>query len=152
MPVNAERLQGLLREAADQGVERVVVAAVIRDGDRVLLLERSPGDYLGGMFELPSGGVETGETLDEALRREVAEETGFTLIGIDRYLGGFDYRSGSGRWTRQFNFLVTVQGTPVVTLTEHESFAWVGVEELAEYPVSPEVGEVLRRALEHKDY
>ena len=148
MPVNAERLQGLLREAADQGIERVVVAAVIRDGDRVLLLERSPGDYLGGIFELPSGVVETGEMLDAALRREVAEETGFALIGIDRYLGCFDYSSGGGRLTRQFNFLVTAPGTPAVTLTEHKSFAWVRVEELAGYPVSPEVGELLRRVPE----
>ena len=148
MPLNVERLQSLLREAAARGIERVVVAAIIRDGDKVLLLERSPEDYLGGMFELPSGEVETGETLDEALRREVAEETGFVLIGIDRYLGYFDYRSRGGRLTRQFNFAVTVQGTPVVTLTEHESFAWVRVEELAEYPVSPEVGELLRQVFE----
>ena len=148
MPVKAERLQSLLRDAAAQGVERLVVAAVIRDGDKVLLLERSPEDYLGGMFELPSGVVETGETLDEALRREVAEETGFTVIGIDRYLGCFDYSSRSGRLTRQFNFLVTVQWTLVVTLTEHESFAWVGADELAEYPVSQEVREVLRRVFD----
>lgn len=141
----------MLRDAAAKGIERLVVAAVIRDGDRVLLLERSPEDYLGGMFELPSGVVETGETLDEALRREVAEETGFARIGVDRYLGCFDYSSKSGRLTRQFNFLVTAPGTPVVTLTEHESFAWVEVEELAEYPVSQEVREVLRRVLECED-
>lgn len=152
MPVKAERLQNLLNTAATQGIERVVVAAVIRDGDRVLLLERSPEDYLGGMFELPSGVVETRETLDEALRREVAEETGFALIGVDRYLGCFDYSSRSGRLTRQFNFLATVQWTPVVTLSEHESFAWVDVEELAEYPVSQEVREVLLQALGCKDY
>ena len=140
-------LPELLQDAAAQGIERIVVAAVIRDGDKALLLERSSDDYLSGMFELPGGVVETGETLDDALRREVAEETGFALIGIDRYLGCFDYRSRGGRLTRQFNFAVTVQGTPVVALTEHASFAWVDVAELAEYPVSPEVGEVLRRAL-----
>ena len=146
MPLNSEMLPELLPDAAAQGIERIVVAAVIRDGDKALLLERNRDDYLGGMFELPGGVVETGETLDAALRREVAEETGFALSGIDRYLGCFDYRSRGGRLTRQFNFLVTVQGTPVVTLSEHASFAWVGIAELAEYPVSPEVGEVLRRA------
>ena len=142
----------ILQDAAAQGIERIVVAAVIRDGDTVLLLERSRDDYLGGLFELPGGVVETGETLDNALRREVAEETGFALVGIDRYLGCFDYRSRDGRLTRQFNFAVTVQGTPVVTLSEHASFAWVGLDGLAEYPVSPEVGEVLRRAFAGKDF
>ncbi len=152
MTLNSEMRSELLQDAAAQGIERIVVAAVIRDGDKALLLERSPEDYLGGLFELPSGVVETGETLDAALRREVAEETGFALIGIDRYLGCFDYRSRGGRLTRQFNFAVTVKETPVVALSEHASFAWVDVAELAEYPVSPEVGEVLRRALECKDF
>ena len=145
MPLKSEMRPKLLQDAAAQGIERMVVAAVIRDGDKALLLERRQEDYLGGMFELPSGVVETGETLDAALRREVAEETGFALSGIDRYLGCFDYRSRGGLLTRQFNFLVTVKWTPVVTLTEHASFAWVSVAELAEYPVSPEVGELLRR-------
>ena len=144
--MNSEMRPELLQDAAAQGIERIVVAAVIRDGDKALLLERGRDDYLGGLFELPSGVVETGETLDAALRREVAEETGFALRGIDRYLGCFDYRSRSGRLTRQFNFLVTVQGMPVVTLSEHASFAWVDGAELAEYPVSPEVGELVRRA------
>lgn len=152
MPLNSEMRSELLQNAAAQGIERIVVAAVIRDGDKALLLERSRDDYLGGLFELPSGVVETGETLDAALRREVAEETGFALIGIDCYLGCFDYRSRGGRWTRQFNFAVTVKETPVVTLSEHASFAWVGLDGLAEYPVSPEVGEVLRRALASKDF
>lgn len=127
------------------------MAAVIRDGNTALLLERSPQDYLGGLFELPGGVVETGETLSQALRREVAEETGLALNGIDCYLGCFDYRSQSGRLTRQFNFQatpqVTAQGVPSLVLSEHASFAWVGVAELPQYPASPEVQQLLRQVL-----
>lgn len=137
--------------AASAGIDRVVVAAVIRDGKTALLLERNPQDYLGGLFELPGGLVETGETLSQALCREVAEETGLTLSGIDRYLGSFDYHSQSGRWTRQFNFQATPQVTPqgvaTVILSEHASFAWVGLAELAHYPASPEIQELLRQVL-----
>jgi 8-oxo-dGTP diphosphatase len=68
---------------------------------------------------VPSGGVDDGETLIEALHREVSEETGLTVETVGDYLGHFDYRSGSGRATRQFNFTATVtDGT--VKLTEHE--------------------------------
>ena len=133
--------------AASAGIDRMVVAAVIRDGNTALLLERSPQDYLGGLFELPGGLVETGETLCQALRREVAEETGLALILIDRYLGCFDYHSQSGRLTRQFNFQITAPETPAVVLSEHASFAWVGLAELAHYPASPEVQELLRQVL-----
>ena len=145
MPPNAETEQRLLSAAAAAGIDRLVVAAVIRDGDRVLLLERSPEDYLGGLFELPGGLVETGETMSQALRREVAEETGLIITASDRYLGGFDYHSQSGRLTRQFNFQLTAPETPAIILSEHAGFAWVGMAELAQYPVSPEVRELLRR-------
>lgn len=145
MPLDAETEQQLLSAAAAAGIDRLVVAAVIRAGNRVLLLERNPGDYLGGLFELPGGLVEPGETLHQALRREVAEETGLIIATIDRYLGGFDYRSQGGRLTRQFNFQLTAPETPAIILSEHARFAWVGKAELAPYPVSPEVRELLRR-------
>lgn len=145
MPLDAEIEQRLRSDAASAGIDRLVVAAVIRDGDRVLLLERNPEDYLGGLFELPGGVVEPGETLQQALRREVAEETGLIVADPDCYLGGFDYHSQSGRLTRQFNFQLTAPETPAIILSEHARFAWVGRAELAQYPVSPEVREVLGR-------
>ena len=148
MPLNAEIEQRLLSAAAAAGIDRLVVAAIIRDGDRILLLERNPADYLGGLFELPGGLVETGETLHQALRREVAEETGLIVSAIDCYLGGFDYRSERGRLTRQFNFQLSAPETPAIILSEHASFAWVGIAELAQYLVSPEVREILGRVFE----
>ncbi|MFG1923254.1 NUDIX hydrolase [Cryptosporangium sp. NPDC048952] len=70
-----------------------VVGAVIADtGGKILLLRRAAEDYLGGLWELPSGGVDDGETLTEALHREVYEETGLTVTAIEAYLGHFDYQ------------------------------------------------------------
>ncbi|MFC5148952.1 NUDIX hydrolase [Streptomyces aureoversilis] len=117
-------LDDLARTAKRDGIAKTVVGAVIAEIDgKVLLLHRPADDYLGGLWELPSGGVDTGETLIEALRREIAEETGLTVTAIGDYLGHFDYRSGSGRATRQFNFTTTVTGE-TVTLTEHDAHLW----------------------------
>lgn len=57
------------------GGPTVAVAAVVVDGDDIVLVRRSrpPNE---GCWALPGGRVETGETLAEALVREVAEETG----------------------------------------------------------------------------
>ena len=52
----------------------VAVGAVILDGDRVLLVQRGQ-EPLKGEWSLPGGAVELGETLEEALVREVREET-----------------------------------------------------------------------------
>jgi 8-oxo-dGTP diphosphatase len=122
-------LDELVATAADDGVTRIVVGALItRPDGAVLLLHRVLHDYLGGMWELPSGGIEDGEDLPAALRREVAEETGLAVTGIGEYLGSFDYLSASGRLTRQHTFAATAEGTVAVS-AEHDQAAWYPIED-----------------------
>ncbi|WP_455353532.1 NUDIX hydrolase [Streptomyces sp. SYSU K217416] len=124
-PVDNALLDGLTRRAAADGITKQVVGAVISDTDgKVLLLHRPAEDYLGGLWELPSGGVDDGETLAEALHREVAEETGITVTAVGDYLGHFDYLSKSGKRTRQFNFTATTVNRETVKLTEHDAHLW----------------------------
>ncbi|MGW6604182.1 NUDIX hydrolase [Streptomyces sp. NPDC055036] len=125
-PVDIALVEDLTRAAQHEGIEKTVVGAVIANPEgKVLLLRRTADDYLGGLWELPSGGVDDGETLIEALHREVTEETGLTVAAVDAYLGHFDYRSGSGRVTRQFNFTATATSArQTVTLTEHDAHLW----------------------------
>ncbi|GAA2127590.1 NUDIX hydrolase [Streptomyces synnematoformans] len=123
-PVDAALLPALTAAADADGITKYVVGAVITDhAGRVLLLHRPEDDFLGDLWELPSGGVEPGETLTAALRREVAEETGQTVTSIRSYLGHFDYTSGSGRLTRQFNFAAATASSEV-RLTEHDAYEW----------------------------
>ncbi|HEX5566324.1 MAG TPA: NUDIX domain-containing protein [Streptomyces sp.] len=140
-PVDTALLDGLLRTAAADGIAKHVVGAVIADAEgRVLLLHRPADDYLGGLWELPSGGVDGGETLTGALRREVEEETGLEVTAVGAYLGHFDYRSRSGRLTRQFNFTATT-AAGTVTLTEHDEHLWADRD--GQEKVSSAVREVL---------
>ncbi len=57
----------------------VVAVALLDDSGRVLLQQRRVGRAHGGLWEFPGGKVEAGESLDLALRREIAEELGVTL-------------------------------------------------------------------------
>jgi len=61
---------------------RVAVSALIFDDGRILLAHRRDIDW----WNLPGGGMEVGETVDEALRREVREETGL-VVEIERLVG-----------------------------------------------------------------
>nr|MDQ2704670.1 NUDIX domain-containing protein [Pseudomonadota bacterium] len=54
------------------------VSVALQDGDRLLLVRRGRAPSLG-CYAFPGGRVEAGETLEEAARRELAEETGLTV-------------------------------------------------------------------------
>ena len=61
-----------------------VVAAVIRDGDRIFATQRGYGDWKD-YWEFPGGKIELGETPEDALIREIQEELG-AEITVDSYL------------------------------------------------------------------
>jgi 8-oxo-dGTP diphosphatase len=81
-----------------------VSAAIFRDG-RVLIVQRGrPPAY--GLYTLPGGVVELGETLEEAIVREVREETGLEIAPLE--LVGFRQaiaRDAEGRVERHFVIL-----------------------------------------------
>jgi 8-oxo-dGTP diphosphatase len=58
-----------------------VVAAVLFDADRVLIAQRPPGKHMAGLWEFPGGKIDAGESAEQALRRELAEELG---VEVDR--------------------------------------------------------------------
>lgn len=116
----------LVATASQDGIERFVVGALIKRDDAFLILQRQADDFMGGINELPSGKVEKNETLPDALKRETKEETGLDVSEILDYIGHFDYISGSGKKTRQFNFVVEVApGDVIISPNEHSGFSWV---------------------------
>ncbi|MEV4233912.1 NUDIX domain-containing protein [Nocardia sp. NPDC050408] len=68
-------LEKLTREADRDEVQQLAVGAVVQHSGKVLLLQRPADDFMGGIWELPSGKVDSGESIDQALIREVKEET-----------------------------------------------------------------------------
>ena len=61
----------------------LVSAAIIRDGEKVLITQRLQDKPLGGLWEFPGGKVEDGEVPEECLVREIQEEIGVDIDIID---------------------------------------------------------------------
>ena len=120
----------LIEKGKEEGIIKNVVGAIIvSENNEVLIMSRKEDDFMGGIDELPSGNMESGETIYEALIREVKEETNLDIEKVTSYINSFDYVPGSGKKARQFNFAVTVKSTDTIKLTEHDSYKWLSIDE-----------------------
>lgn len=148
----SKRPEQILGKDTKRNISRIVVGAILRrrpsSGPEILILRRVSGDEYGGIEELPSGGVEPGETLGDAILRETLEETGIALTGTGFHQFDFSYASCSGA-TAQLNFLydVPVDATVKICTAEHSSYRWIASAELDSSDLSPAVKRGVRTAL-----
>jgi ADP-ribose pyrophosphatase YjhB (NUDIX family) len=130
-----------------------VSAAIIRDG-RVLVTQRARGPGIG-IWSMPGGVVEAGETLIEALMREIKEETSLTIEPVA--LAGHRevvVRDGQGRASRHFVILCFasrwIAGEP--RLNEELSDArWLRPEELSTLKTTDGLAEIVAQAFERME-
>jgi 8-oxo-dGTP diphosphatase len=114
--------------------ETVVAAAIIRKNGCVLLARRSAGQKLAGFWEFPGGKVENGETAEECLARELAEELGIlTRIGEKCAESSHEYEHGSFRIVAYFVDNISGEPRPSV----HDRLEWVKIGDMERYQLLP---------------
>ncbi len=110
-----------------------VAAAVIVDaGGRVLLTKRAEHLHQGGLWEFPGGKLESGESMEQALRREIREELGLQLLGhrpLIRNLHHYPDKSV----LLDVHLITEYSGIPEGL--EGQPLVWVEPEKLASYPM-----------------
>ncbi|MDR1334247.1 MAG: NUDIX hydrolase [Holosporaceae bacterium] len=132
----------------EEKIEKVVVGAVVCDDEgNVLLLRRASGEFMEGLVELPSGNVELDDKdIGYALEREIKEETGLDMKSVKSFIGSFDYKSSSGKNTRQLNYLASTTDMNIKLSAEHDAFFLVPFNELSKYNISASTNDILRKA------
>lgn len=107
-----------------------VAAAVIRGKDslagRIFATQRGYGDFKDG-WEFPGGKIESGETAEEALKREIREELD-TEIEVGELIETVEYDYPAFHLSMQCFWCDVVSGK--LTLLEHEAARWLGREDL----------------------
>ncbi|MGN1388865.1 MAG: (deoxy)nucleoside triphosphate pyrophosphohydrolase [Bulleidia sp.] len=117
-----------------------VAAAVIRRGNQILAAERGYGEFKDG-WEFPGGKIESGETAEEALKRELKEEMDADVIVNEKITTvEMDYP--------EFHlsmdvFLVSLAGDHL-ELLEHEAACWLDPEHLEDLNWLPADQEIIR--------
>lgn len=103
-----------------------VVAAIIRDQDRIFATQRGYGPYKDG-WEFPGGKIEPDETPEQALAREIREELDTEIIVGDK-LTDVEYDYPEFHLSMGCYWCTVLSGH--LTLKEHESAKWLRFDEL----------------------
>jgi 8-oxo-dGTP diphosphatase len=127
-----------------------VSAAIFHDG-RFLLVRRGRAPAKG-LYAFPGGRVEEGESLADAVRREVMEETGATLAGVDHMV---DLDIAAEDDTGRIEFVLSVHvagfaGGEIAPGDDADAVAWLTVEEMAGLPLAGSVLEIARQIAEEE--
>ena len=119
-------------------MKTVLVSAVVlvdKDG-RILIAKRPDGKSMAGLWEFPGGKVETGETPEQALVRELSEE-----LGIKTWNSRLAPLTFASHAYEQFHLLMPLfvcrKWEGVVLPKENQELKWVYSKELKNYPMPP---------------
>lgn len=125
---------------ADRKTVDVAVGVLIKPNGDFLLTSRPPGKVYQGYWEFPGGKLELGETVEQALRRELQEEIGITIgAAIAWKVEMVDYPHALVR----LNFCKVFDWTGELHMREGQSFAWQNLPVTVE-PVLPGTIPVLK--------
>ncbi|MDW7732463.1 MAG: (deoxy)nucleoside triphosphate pyrophosphohydrolase, partial [Methanolobus sp.] len=107
-----------------------VVAAIIIDDNKILCVQRDYGkyDYISLKYEFPGGKIESDETKEQALKRELLEELDLD-INIDRQFVTVDHQYPDFSVTMH-SFICSKLNSNL-NLKEHIAFKWVNPENLS---------------------
>lgn len=112
-----------------------VAVAVLRNAEgKILLSRRRKGTHLEGLWEFPGGKLEAGESLSEALQREIKEELGVQVLS-HRPLIQISHSYPEKRVFLDVHLVNEWQGTAAGI--EGQQIAWISTEEMDGYPLPP---------------
>jgi len=121
-------------------VQRIAMKAVIVDKTGKVLILREAATYgegtQRGRYHMPGGRIEAGENFEEALRREIKEETGLE-VEIDRPIYVGEWRPVIRGVPHQIIgtfFVCTPKGENSVKLSdEHDDYKWINPKDRSKY-------------------
>lgn len=107
-----------------------VAVGVIKQDKRIFICKRPQNSHQGGLWEFPGGKVEAGETVTQALKRELAEEVAINVKTSTPFLL-IEHDYGDKKVRLDIHLVENFSGTP--RGEEGQPSQWVAINDLANY-------------------
>ena len=117
-----------------------VVAAIIKQDNQYLIVQRNRNKHLGLKWEFPGGKVHDNETFEEALSREIKEELNIT-INMHEKIAEEKYKDE--KIDIVLHYFLCSQKSGTIKLNEHEDLAWVEKKDFDKYDFAEGDGNIL---------
>lgn len=116
----------------------LAVKGIVRNAQgKILVLKRSAkDDHKPGVWETPGGGIDQEQAPQEALMREILEETGLS-VRVKEPFHVFTFRKDTGEFKVGITFVCDLTAGEVKLSHEHSEYAWIAPKEFADLESVP---------------
>ena len=111
-----------------------VTAAILVKDHKIIIAKRGPNDRLANKWEFPGGKVETNETPEQCLKREMKEEFDID-VSVGEYLGSSIYNYS--HMSIELMAYRAYWENGEIDLKDHDDFKWISIEQLADFDFAP---------------
>ncbi|MBN2534234.1 MAG: NUDIX domain-containing protein [Spirochaetales bacterium] len=130
--------------------EPTVGALIVNKENKVLLLK---SNKWSNYYVIPGGHIEPGEDMEDALRREIKEETNLDIYEIQ--LLGLQQCVYSDNFYEKkhfifIDFICRTDESRVILNHEHQEYIWVDLEEIKNLPIEPYTKKLINEYMEGK--
>ena len=123
--------------AAQRYPEPTVGALILNSQDEILLVR---SHKWRDKYVIPGGHIELGERMEDALQREIAEETGLVIKDIE-FIGHQEFVYDDAFWKKRhfifFDYVCRTDSVQVTLNHEAQEYVWVSLERALAHPVEP---------------
>lgn len=141
--------QNLITQAKIDGIERLNVAAVLfnHEGEILITQRSATKKYLPNVWHIPGGQIDAGETVEEALKREVKEELNLEIYEIVADTGVAHDYIGHGNLKSRTLFIIAKSQGEITLDHENQAYQYINKDEIDKY-FEPSVQEVNSKIFE----